>query len=209
MSVNFDLQSQSGVIFPNTYTTSSQRNNFLVRPIQQSSQGSSLQGRVSFPSQSLTPLIETVMQWKLEAEEGENRSAAAGSIIRFLQNKKDDNLLLKDYGLKSLPDIFDDKEFDRLKGISIKGNMIRYLPSTFVTLKSLEVASLVDNLLFELPEGISNLTTLQALDVSLNPFLTEFPTTLPKGCEIKVAGNTGITEAEMNRIRRSHIIYRQ
>ncbi len=156
-----------------------------IRSIQ-SSQCSSLEARVGVPSQSLATLIEKIHQWKLEAEEGENRIAAASSIITFLHDEKKSTLLLKDYGLKSLPDIFDAQEFDRLKGLSVSGNLIRFLPSTFVRLKHLEAASVADNLLFELPEDISNLTALKILDVSCNCFLTNFPATLPKGCAIKM-----------------------
>jgi hypothetical protein len=178
---------------------------------------STLQGRITTPKTvTLPPLlapdasiddIELVLiEWEEKAVKGENREGAKDAIMNFLWDSSLKNLQLVSYKLKTLPNIWNVRMIaERLTLLNLSDNQLKYLPSTFGDLESLEYLSLQNNCLVDPPKEISNFKFLKWLNISHNPTLKSIPA-LRVGCSIQIGeGNLG--RDEVNRLGKFYTVY--
>ncbi|MEK7340358.1 MAG: leucine-rich repeat domain-containing protein, partial [Verrucomicrobiota bacterium] len=127
--------------------------------------------------------LETLEEWVKAAPAGEDRIAAQKKIQEFLETsicKKIFYLFLSQSSildltsllLTSLPNIFNDPCFNKLKILKLYNNQLETLPESFGNLQALQTLNLFNNQLRALPESIGNLQALQTLKLQNNQLET-------------------------------------
>ncbi|VHO03003.1 leucine-rich repeat domain-containing protein [Candidatus Rhabdochlamydia sp. T3358] len=106
-------------------------------------------------------------QWVKEAPLGENRVRAKKRILFFIDSQST-YLDLSKLGLTSLPDIFNNPCFCKLKELFLENNQLKALPSTIGHLKGLQWLKVYKNQLLILPKEIGKLRNLKMLDLRHN-----------------------------------------
>ncbi|MGB7128754.1 MAG: leucine-rich repeat domain-containing protein, partial [Candidatus Rhabdochlamydia sp.] len=112
--------------------------------------------------------LETLEEWVKAAPAGEDRIAAQKKIQEFLETsicKKIFYLFLSQSSildltsllLTSLPNIFNDPCFNKLKILKLQNNQLETLPESFGNLQALQTLKLQNNQLETLPESFGNL----------------------------------------------------
>lgn len=108
-------------------------------------------------------------QWVREASKTEDRVTAKQKILDFYTSSGQETcLMLSNLGLTSLPNIFHDPCFSRLKRLCLAKNHLKTIPNTVGCLKAIEWLELQNNKLIALPQEIGKLRKLKVLNLHHN-----------------------------------------
>ncbi|HEV3270219.1 MAG TPA: NEL-type E3 ubiquitin ligase domain-containing protein [Candidatus Rhabdochlamydia sp.] len=120
-----------------------------------------------------TSFKKILEQWIKTAPTGSNQFSAETRFLKFFDGNENE-LDFSHLRLTSLPNIFNDPCFSRLKKLYLAGNQLTDLPESFGCLQALETLQIDSNQLTDLPESFGCLQALKILYLGGNQ-LTDLP----------------------------------